>query len=93
MRKIMETCELEAAVFASKRVGSVTRLNRRDAPNVSELGDFFGVAPAGNLLSLPSGSRQCAHSAPSLTASQSGQLAQSSANPAQLCTSGEAKRG
>lgn len=30
-------------LFANKRVDTVTRLNDRDAPHVSELGDFFGV--------------------------------------------------
>lgn len=43
MRKNMQTCQLGTAVFANKRVGTVTRLNGRDAPNISELGDFFGV--------------------------------------------------
>lgn len=28
MRKIAQTCQLEAAVFASKRVGTLTRLRR-----------------------------------------------------------------
>lgn len=54
--------------------------------------DFSPGPPTGSLLSLPSGS-PCALSAPSPTASQSDQLASSRANPAQLCTSGEAKCG
>lgn len=72
MRKIAQTLNLRLLCLP---INGWARWRDWDAPHISELGDFFlcdftTSPPTGNLLSLPSGSRQCAHSAPSLTASQ-----------------------